>query len=78
MPELDTAEIVGLHQRVARRRHLLAAAERRQTGADQGPREQALAGAEAAGQADEIARPEPRRQAAGEALRGRGIRERQG
>ena len=61
VPELDRAEVVDLDQRVGRRRDRLVAAERREPRANQRPGEDALAGAEVADEADEIAGAETRR-----------------
>ena len=78
MPELDAAEVVGLHQGVARRRNVLAATERGEAARDQGARERALAGSQSAGEPQEVTREEMRRQGAGEPFGCREVGERQG
>ena len=71
VPELDPAEVVGLHEGEARARHLLRPPERRQPRPDQRAREMTLAGAEAAGQPERVPGYEPRRDGARQPL-GRG------
>ena len=82
VPELERpvlgAEVVGLHQGVARRGDVLGAAEGGEAGGDQRPREGALAGAEAAREAHQVAGGEMRGDGAGEPLGGCGVGERQG